>query len=94
MEIMSFLVGKTTSNFWVTDFFESLYYHIFGTEMLGGVNIGFWLSMLVVVLIVLVQNLVFWCMRPKKYTDRQHKRMEEIRRKREQGEYDQIDEQD
>ena len=35
------------------------------TEWLG-LNIGFWVSMAVVVLIVIVMNVVFWGMKPKK----------------------------
>ena len=35
------------------------------TEWLG-LNIGFWVSMAVVVLIVIVMNVVFWGMKPQK----------------------------
>ena len=31
-----------------------------------GLNIGFWVSMAVVVIIVILMNVVFWSMKPKK----------------------------
>nr|WP_318686696.1 hypothetical protein [uncultured Acetatifactor sp.] len=39
---------------------------LFGTITLWGLNMGFWVSMGVVALIVVLMNLVFWCMKPNK----------------------------
>ena len=38
---------------------------LFGTTELFGLNIGFWVAMAVVVIIVAIMNVVFWRMRPK-----------------------------
>ena len=35
-----------------------------------GLNMGFWVSMAVVALIVIIMNLVFWWMKPKKKIDK------------------------
>ncbi|MBT2156625.1 hypothetical protein KK425_06525 [Clostridioides difficile] len=37
----------------------------FGTTEWLGLNIGFWVAMAVVLLIVIVMNVVFWSMKPK-----------------------------
>lgn len=39
---------------------------LFGTNTLWGLDIGFWAAIAVVVLIVIVMNVVFWSMKPKK----------------------------
>ena len=39
---------------------------LFGTCECLGLNIGFWVSMAVVVIIVILINVVFWSMKPKK----------------------------
>ena len=39
---------------------------VFGTIALWGLNMGLWVSMGVVALIVVLMNLVFWCMKPNK----------------------------
>ena len=39
---------------------------LFGTTEWLGLNIGFWVSMAAVVLIVIVMNVVFWGMKPQK----------------------------
>lgn len=39
---------------------------LFGTTTLWGLNMGFWVSMGVVLLIVILMNVVFWSMKPKK----------------------------
>ncbi len=46
------------NNIWMT---------LFGTTQWFGLNIGFWVSLAVVALIVIVMNLVFWGMKPKKF---------------------------
>ena len=38
---------------------------MFGTTEFLGLNMGFWVSMAVVALIVIVMNVVFWSMKPK-----------------------------
>ena len=38
---------------------------LFGSTELLGLNMGFWVSMAVVALIVIVMNIVFWGIKPK-----------------------------
>lgn len=38
----------------------------FGKTVLLGLDMGFWVAMAVVLLIVIVMNIVFWSMSPKK----------------------------
>lgn len=45
---------------------KEIWMTLFGTTKWLGLNIGFWVSMAVVVLIVIIMNVVFWGMRPKK----------------------------
>lgn len=42
----------------------SLWMKIFGTTEFFGLNMGFWVSMAVVALIVIIMNVVFWSMKP------------------------------
>ena len=39
---------------------------LFGTTEWPGLDIGFWIAMAVVALIVIIMNVVFWKMRPQK----------------------------
>ena len=39
---------------------------LFGRTELFGINMGFWVSMTLVILIVVLMNIVFWTMKPKK----------------------------
>ena len=43
---------------------KAIWMTLFGTTEWMGLNIGFWVSMAAVVLIVIVMNLVFWGMKP------------------------------
>ncbi len=43
----------------------ALWMKMFGTTKLLGLNMGFWVSMAVVALIVIVMNVVFWSMKPQ-----------------------------
>lgn len=43
-----------------------LWMKLFGTTELFGLNMGFWISMAAVALIVILMNVAFWCMKPKK----------------------------
>ncbi len=45
---------------------KNIWETLFGTCELFGLNIGFWVSMAVVVAIVVAMNLIFWGMKPKK----------------------------
>ena len=45
---------------------NKIWMSLFGTCELLGLNIGFWVSMAVVVIIVILINVVFWSMKPKK----------------------------
>ncbi|MCD8379384.1 MAG: conjugal transfer protein, partial [Lachnospiraceae bacterium] len=38
---------------------------LFGTTEFLGLNMGFWVSMIVVAMIVILMNVVFWGMKPK-----------------------------
>lgn len=42
----------------------NLWMSIFGTTEAFGLNMGFWVSMTVVLLIVILMNIVFWKMKP------------------------------
>ena len=44
---------------------KELWMNFFGTTDWLGINIGFWIAMAVVLLIVIVMNVVFWSMNPK-----------------------------
>ncbi len=44
----------------------ALWMKLFGTTEFLGLNMGFWVSMAVVAIIVIVMNVVFWSMKPKK----------------------------
>ena len=43
-----------------------LWMKFFGTYEWLGLNMGFWVSMAAVLLIVIIMNLVFWAIRPQK----------------------------
>jgi len=40
--------------------------NLFGTTQWFGINIGFWVSMFVIAMVVVVMNVVFWGMKPKR----------------------------
>ncbi len=42
----------------------ALWMKIFGTTEFLGLNMGFWVSMAVVALIVIIMNVIFWSMKP------------------------------
>lgn len=44
----------------------SVWMNLFGTTSVLGINLGFWVAMAVVLLIVILMNVVFWGMKPKK----------------------------
>lgn len=39
---------------------------LFGTTTLFGLDMGFWVSMAVVLFIVIIMNVMFWIMKPKR----------------------------
>ena len=43
---------------------QALWFKLFGTNEFLGLNMGFWVGMAVVVLIVIIMNVVFWSMKP------------------------------
>lgn len=43
----------------------SLWMNMFGTTEFLGLNMGFWVSMVVVALIVIIMNVVLWSMKSK-----------------------------
>lgn len=48
---------------------KELWISLWGTTDFLGVDIGFWVAMAVVILIVVVMNLVMWSMKPKQPKD-------------------------
>ena len=44
---------------------EGLWIDLFGSGELLGINMGFWVAMAVVLLIVIIMNAVVWGMKPK-----------------------------
>ena len=48
-----------------TAFFSALWMKLFGTMSFAGINMGFWAGMGVVALFVIIENIVFWSMRPR-----------------------------
>ena len=44
---------------------KELWVSLFGRTEWLGLNVGFWVAMAAVVLIVIVMNVVFWSMKPK-----------------------------
>lgn len=45
---------------------RTLYMTLFGTTQWLGLDMGFWVSLGMVLLIVIIMNTVFWTMKPKK----------------------------
>lgn len=45
---------------------NTIWLSLFGTTQWYGIDMGFWVSMFVCVLIVIVMNVVFWGMKPKR----------------------------
>ena len=43
----------------------TLWITLFGTDCFAGLNIGFWVVIAAVLLLVLLMNLIFWGMKPK-----------------------------
>ena len=37
---------------------------LFNTTELFGINMGFWVSLLIIIIIVILMNVVFWSMKP------------------------------
>lgn len=46
--------------------FKEMWITLFGTTQWLGLNLGFWVSMAICVLIVIAMNVIFWRMKPKK----------------------------
>ena len=44
----------------------NIWMNLFGTTSLFGINMGFWVAMAATALIVVLMNVVFWGMKPKK----------------------------
>ncbi len=42
-----------------------IWINLFGTTEFLGIDMGFWVAMAVVLLIVILMNVVFWSMKPK-----------------------------
>lgn len=43
----------------------NIWMELFGRNELLGLNMGFWVAMAVVAVLVLTMNIVFWSMKPK-----------------------------
>ena len=44
---------------------SNLWMKLFGTTTLWGLDLGFWVAMATVVLLVVLMNVIFWSMKPK-----------------------------
>lgn len=44
----------------------TIWMDLFGTTSFWGINMGFWAAMAVVLLIVILMNVVFWSLKPKR----------------------------
>ncbi|MCC8014381.1 MAG: hypothetical protein LIO87_04225 [Eubacterium sp.] len=42
----------------------NIFINLFGKTELFGLNMGFWVSMAAVLLIVAAMNILFWCLKP------------------------------
>ncbi len=51
---------------------KDIWMTVFGRTDFLGLDLGFWISMTVVALIVVVMNVVFWSIKPKKESLKQH----------------------
>ena len=51
----------------------NLWLKLFGTTEFLNLNIGFWVSVFVVFLIVIIMNVVFWSMKPYSNHDNENK---------------------
>ena len=49
----------------------NIWIKLFGTAEYLGLNVGFWVSMVVVALIVVLMNVVFWKLRARKFDNEQ-----------------------
>lgn len=45
---------------------NQLWMDLFGTTTLWGIDMGFWVAMAAVIMIVILMNAVFWGMKPQK----------------------------
>lgn len=43
----------------------SIWMDLFGTETLFDLNMGFWVAMSAVIVLVILMNVIFWSMKPK-----------------------------
>lgn len=57
----------------MTENLKNLWLTLFGTTELLGVNIGFWVSMAVVFLLVVLMNVIFWSFKQKEKNDEKRK---------------------
>ena len=46
---------------------SELWLKLFGRTQLWGVDMGFWVAMAAVLLIVIAMDVIFWSMKPKKH---------------------------
>lgn len=44
---------------------SKIWMNMFGTTSFLGINMGFWVAMAAVLMIVILMNVVFWGMKPK-----------------------------
>lgn len=48
----------------------TIWMNLFGSVSFLGIDMGFWVGMAAVLMIVVLMNIVFWSMKPKKPTQR------------------------
>lgn len=55
-----------------------LWFKMFGTSTFMGLDMGFWVSLGVVIIIVILMNIIFWTVKPKdakKIINKGHKKL-------------------
>lgn len=49
---------------------KELWLKLFGTTKFKGIDMGFWVSLVIIILIAIIMNIVFWNIKPKKDEDK------------------------
>lgn len=60
------------------NYFAYLWIRLFGTTTWFGLDIGFWVSMGIALLVAVVMNIVFWSMKPYKKQNLNTKKQDQI----------------
>lgn len=60
----------------MTEALKNIYIALFGTTELWGLNIGFWILMIIVAVLVFIMNIVFWSFKPKESRENKDEKRE------------------